>query len=170
LTNIDRRADARRRNHQNGIRGVANEECRRIKRLRDWAEKAFKKAVVLPVSICVPIEFEFTLQSIGLFDALPAWNEATVGTFEERKAKLADPARRPPLRADMNRGRLASRVEVEKRSGDVEAGQISMFRWNETFIDEVYLEKNKHLERPHGRRGGQRVGQTPGRRSPRPGG
>jgi N-acyl-D-aspartate/D-glutamate deacylase len=112
----------------------------------DWTEKAYKKAVVLPVSICVPIEFEFTLENIGLFDALPAWNEATVGTREERKAKLADPARRPALRADMDRGRLAPRVEVEKRSGDGEAGQISMFRWNETYIDDVHLEKNKHFE------------------------
>ena len=40
---------------------------------------------------------------------------------------------------------MAPRAEVDKRSGDGEAGQISMFRWNETFIDEVYLEKNKHL-------------------------
>jgi N-acyl-D-amino-acid deacylase len=114
----------------------------------DWTEKAFKQAVVLPVSICVPVEFEFTLQTIGLFDNLPAWNEATVGTLEERKAKLADPARRPKLRADMDRARSVqpSRDEIEKRRSDGEAGQIAMFRWDETFIDDVHLEKNKHLE------------------------
>ena len=111
-----------------------------------WAEKAYKQAVVLPVNICLPIEFEFTLQSIGLFDNLPAWNEATIGTLEERKAKLADPNRRPKLRADMDRARSVLPQAGDGRRGDGEAGQIQMFRWNETFVDDVHLEKNKHLK------------------------
>jgi N-acyl-D-aspartate/D-glutamate deacylase len=111
-----------------------------------WAEKAYKQAVVLPVNICLPIEFEFTLESIGLFDNLPAWNEATVGTLEERKAKLADPGRRPNLRADMDRARSVLPQAGDGRRGDGEAGQIAMFRWNETLIDDVHLEKNKHLK------------------------
>jgi N-acyl-D-aspartate/D-glutamate deacylase len=111
-----------------------------------WAEKAYKQAVVLPVNICLPIEFEFTLESIGLFDNLPAWNEATVGTLEERKAKLADPGRRPKLRADMDRARSVLPQAGEGRRGDGEAGQIQMFRWNETFIDDVHLEKNKNFK------------------------
>jgi N-acyl-D-amino-acid deacylase len=111
-----------------------------------WAEKAYKQAVVLPVNICLPIEFEFTLQSIGLFDNLPAWNEATVGTLEERKAKLADPDRRPKLRADMDRARSVLPQAGDGRRGDGEAGQIQMFRWNETLIDDVHLEKNKHFK------------------------
>jgi N-acyl-D-amino-acid deacylase len=111
-----------------------------------WAEQAYKQAVVLPVNICLPIEFEFTLQSIGLFDNLPAWNEATVGTLEERKAKLADPNRRPKLRADMDRARSVLPQAGDGRRGDGEAGQIQMFRWNETFIDDVHLEKNMNLK------------------------
>jgi N-acyl-D-amino-acid deacylase len=112
----------------------------------DWAEKAYKQAVVLPVNICLPIEFEFTLQSIGLFDNLPAWNEATIGTLEERKAKLADPGRRPKLRADMDRARSVLPPREGEGRTDGEAGQIQMFRWNETLIDDVHLEKNKHLK------------------------
>jgi len=107
----------------------------------EWAEKAYKEAVVLPVNICVPIEFEFTLETIGLFDNLPAWNEATVGSLEERKAKLADPARRSKLIADMDRAR-----SVLPSRGDGEAGQVSMFRWDETFVDDIHLEKNKKLK------------------------
>jgi len=107
----------------------------------DWAEKAYKEAVVLPVNICVPIEFEFTMETIGLFDNLPAWNEATVGSLDERKAKLADPARRPKLIADMDRAR-----SVLPSRGDGEAGQVSMFRWDETFVDDIHLEKNKKLK------------------------
>ena len=68
------------------------------RRQLDWNEKAYREAVVLPVDICLPIEFELTFETMGLFDQLPAWNEATIGTLAERKAKLADPARRPALR------------------------------------------------------------------------
>jgi N-acyl-D-aspartate/D-glutamate deacylase len=107
-----------------------------------WAEKANKQAPVLPVNICLPVEFEFTLESIGLFDNLPAWNEATVGTLAERKVKLADPSRREKLRADMDRARSV----LPTREGDGEAGQISMFRWNETIVDDIHLEKNKSLK------------------------
>ncbi|HKA55865.1 MAG TPA: amidohydrolase family protein, partial [Candidatus Binatia bacterium] len=98
------------------------------RRQLDWNEKAYREAVVLPVDICLPIEFELTFETVGLFDQFPAWNEATVGTLEERKAKLADPARRPGLQRDMDRARLTG----TRRGDDGEAGQVSMFRWNET--------------------------------------
>jgi N-acyl-D-aspartate/D-glutamate deacylase len=107
-----------------------------------WTEEVYREAVVLPIDICVPIEREFTLETMGLFDVLPAWNEATVGTLEERKAKLADPARRPALRKDMERGRR----RMPGTESDGEQGQVSMIKWDTTFIDEVQLEKNKPLQ------------------------
>jgi len=42
--------------------------------------------------------FAFTFVDWNLFDECPAWREATIGTREERLAKLADPERRPALR------------------------------------------------------------------------
>ena len=42
--------------------------------------------------------YSFTFEDWNLFDECPAWREATVGTREERLAKLADPERRPALR------------------------------------------------------------------------
>ena len=97
------------------------------KRLLEWNEKAFREAVIFPVNICVPIEFEFTMETIGLFDQLPAWNAATIGTFEERKAKLGDPMRRAALRMNLQRpfGRLPGLrrdcevvVHVDRRDAD----------------------------------------------------
>ena len=107
-----------------------------------WTEKAYKEAPVLAVNICMPIEFEFTMETIGLFDQLPAWNEATVGTLEERKAKLADPARRPALKRDMEKAPTL----MPGTSPDGEQGQVRMFRWDETFVDDVHLAKNKSLK------------------------
>jgi N-acyl-D-amino-acid deacylase len=43
--------------------------------------------------------FEFTLEDWNLYDGDPAWREATLGSVEERLERLADPARRPGLRA-----------------------------------------------------------------------
>jgi N-acyl-D-amino-acid deacylase len=111
----------------------------------EWNEKAYREAVVLPVDICLPIEFEFKLETMGLFDQLPAWNEATVGTLEERKAKLTDPARRPALRRDMD-GSQRRTIAADMRRSDGEQGQVSMFKWDSTFIDDVHLEKNQHLK------------------------
>jgi N-acyl-D-amino-acid deacylase len=105
-----------------------------------WTEKACREATVLPVNICVPLDFEFTLDTIGLFDQLQSWKEATMGTVEERKAKLGDPARRDALKRDME-GRRRKRPE----GYDGEAGQVSMFRWDATFVAEVALEKNQGL-------------------------
>ncbi len=112
------------------------------RRQLDWTEKAYREAVVLPVDICLPIEREFTLETMGLFDQLPAWNEATVGTLEERKAKLADPARRQALRRDMDQGRRL----MLGQTADGEQGQVGMFKWDATVVDDVELEKNNHLK------------------------
>ena len=114
------------------------------RRQLDWTEKAYREAVVLPVDICLPVEFEFTLETIGLFDQLPAWNEATVGTLEERKAKLSDPARRPALKKDMQGGVMGRPRRRDRDDG--EAAQVSMFQWDQTFVDDVHLDKNTHLQ------------------------
>jgi N-acyl-D-aspartate/D-glutamate deacylase len=108
----------------------------------EWTEKANKEAPVFAVNICMPIEFEFTLETMGLFDQLPAWNEATVGTLEERRMKLGDPGRRAALKADME----AAPTVMPGTNPDGEQGQLRMFRWDETFIDDVHLEKNKSLK------------------------
>jgi N-acyl-D-aspartate/D-glutamate deacylase len=49
----------------------------------------------------VNVSQSFTLADYNLYDTMPSWLEATLGTKAERKAKLADPARRPALKADM---------------------------------------------------------------------
>ena len=43
--------------------------------------------------------FTFSFDEWNLFDEVACWCEATTGTVEERLRKLADPARRPALRA-----------------------------------------------------------------------
>ena len=106
----------------------------------EWTEKVYQEAVVLPINSCLPTDFQFTMESIGLFDRLPAWNKATIGSLEERKAKLADPGRRIALKGDADRKRRSVFGVA-----DGETVQISEFEWDTTFVDEVVLEKNRHL-------------------------
>lgn len=45
-----------------------------------------------------------TLEDWNLFDSVPAWREATVGTVEERKAKLSRPELRQSMREEYDKG------------------------------------------------------------------
>ena len=45
-----------------------------------------------------------TLEDWNLFDGIPAWKEATLGTVEERKAKLSKPELRKEMREDYDQG------------------------------------------------------------------
>jgi N-acyl-D-amino-acid deacylase len=45
--------------------------------------------------------FTFTMEEWNLFDDLLPWREVTTGSFAEKKAKMADPARRAALKANI---------------------------------------------------------------------
>lgn len=64
-----------------------------------WLEKCRKQGLkVYGQSQTAAVSFTFTFEDWNLFDEVDAWAEATVGTVEERRQKLADPARRAKLR------------------------------------------------------------------------
>jgi len=52
----------------------------------------------------VRIGITFTLEDWNLFDQSPAWREATLGTRQEKKAKLADPTIRRAMKAEYDSG------------------------------------------------------------------
>ena len=65
-----------------------------------WLDACRRRGVrVYGQGVTTTAAFTFTFEDWNLFDDDPAWVEATVGTVAERKRKLADPARRPWLRA-----------------------------------------------------------------------
>jgi N-acyl-D-aspartate/D-glutamate deacylase len=84
--------------------------------------------------------FVFTFEDWNLWDDMPAWKEATLGTVSERLAKLADPARRPDLRAQVPfavTGPIADIVVTGPRSQ--ETG-----RWLDHTIGQVAEALGKH--------------------------
>jgi N-acyl-D-aspartate/D-glutamate deacylase len=65
----------------------------------DWVESCRLRG--LPIygqAVTTDVGLAFTFEEWNLWDDMEAWREATLGTVEERMAKLADPARRPALR------------------------------------------------------------------------
>ena len=65
----------------------------------DWVESCRLRG--LPIygqAVTTDVGLAFTFEEWNLWDDMEAWREATLGTVEERLAKLADPARRQALR------------------------------------------------------------------------
>ena len=66
----------------------------------EWLAECRRKGVpVYGQGITDDGGYTFSLDEWNLFDERDAWREATVGTVEERLAKLSRSARRPDLRA-----------------------------------------------------------------------
>ena len=64
-----------------------------------WVDSCRERGIrVYGQGVTTTAAFTFTFEDWNLFDDNADWVEATVGTTAERKAKLADPARRPKLR------------------------------------------------------------------------
>ena len=67
-----------------------------------WLKSCRERGIrVVGQGLTTDAGFTFTFEDWNLFDDQQAWCEATTGTHAERLAKLADPARRPALRANL---------------------------------------------------------------------
>ncbi len=72
------------------------------RRVLEWLHSCRERGIrVVGQGLTTDAGFSFTFENWNLFDDSEAWREATIGTLEERKAKLADPARRQALKDQM---------------------------------------------------------------------
>jgi N-acyl-D-aspartate/D-glutamate deacylase len=70
-----------------------------------WLAEANKKGTrVFGQAVTARAPNRLTFENWNLFDDSPAWREATTGTIEEKKAKLADPRIRAALREEYDAG------------------------------------------------------------------
>jgi N-acyl-D-aspartate/D-glutamate deacylase len=71
----------------------------------DWVNAANERgARVFGQAVTARAPVRMTLEDWNLFDSVPAWKEATLGTTEERKAKLSKPELRKEMREDYDHG------------------------------------------------------------------
>jgi N-acyl-D-amino-acid deacylase len=72
------------------------------RRAIEWLERCRERGIpVYGQGVTTDAGFTFTFEDWNLYDDSDAWMEATTGTFEERLAKLGDPARRQGLRDNL---------------------------------------------------------------------
>jgi len=87
-------------------------------------------------------DFRFTFEEWNLFDNVPAWREATLGTLEERKRKLADPALRKGMREEYDRTKqpkvlgdmaefIAAKVNSEELKANYEGQSVAQIAEHE---------------------------------------
>jgi len=70
-----------------------------------WVAEANARGTrVFGQSVTARAPVRMTLEDWNLFDSVPAWREATVGTLEEKKAKLSKPELRKSMREDYDQG------------------------------------------------------------------
>jgi N-acyl-D-amino-acid deacylase len=67
-----------------------------------WLNRCHERGIrVYGQGLTTDAGYGFTFEDWNLWDERPAWREATLGTVEEKLAKLADPARRAALKSQM---------------------------------------------------------------------
>ncbi len=72
----------------------------------DWLNEANARGNrVFGQAVTVKIGYELTLEHWNMFDTHELWRDLTLGTPEERMAKMGDPERRPALRAEYDEGK-----------------------------------------------------------------
>lgn len=71
----------------------------------NWVEAANARGVrVFGQALTARAPVRMTLEDWNLFDSIEAWKECTLGTVEERKAKMSRPELRAAMRADYDAG------------------------------------------------------------------
>lgn len=71
----------------------------------NWVEAANSRGVrVFGQAVTARAPVRMTLEDWNLFDSIPSWKDATLGTVEERKAKMSRPELRAEMRADYDAG------------------------------------------------------------------
>ena len=128
---------------------VANDRFPEVHRaqLQQIAELNAKGIRVFGQGLTTRMPARMTLEDWNLFDDSPAWREATVGTVEERKAKLSDPSTRQALRKDFDNpkssdfifGELPRFIARKVRRADLKA------RYEGLSIEQIAEREHKHV-------------------------
>ena len=113
-----------------------------------WLEQCNRKGLrIYGQGLTVPNYLEFTFEDWNLYDASPNWREATIGSLEERKGKMADPELRARLKAEYDEGSDPGLVLVGPLPSLTVAavGSGELQRYEGLTIGEIAQQEGKHL-------------------------
>jgi N-acyl-D-aspartate/D-glutamate deacylase len=94
---------------------------------------------------------EFTFEDYNLLDTIPCWKEALLGTVDEKRTKLADPARRTAMKEIheargglFGAGYVLNEITVNWISSDAPNAQEIKERYEGFTIGEIATREGKH--------------------------
>ena len=113
----------------------------------EWINECNEKGLrVIAQGANVRIFFHFTMDLWNLYDASPAWRHAAAGSYEEKLAKMADPALRPQLREEEP---LLGAIGDEARPGALTVtatpGHPELEKYIGKKISQIAEEEGKHI-------------------------
>jgi N-acyl-D-aspartate/D-glutamate deacylase len=90
-----------------------------------------------------------TLEDWNLFDSIPAWKDATLGTTEERKAKLSRPELRASMRDDYDKGGMETLNivfgEFDKFIARKVHNRDLKLKYEGMSVQQIAQQENKHV-------------------------
>ena len=91
--------------------------------------------------------FELTFEDWNLFDESPAWREVTLGTREERKAKMQDPEMRKKLREEWDTGTRPTRAVAGSVGSLIveETARPEFEHYAGLTVQDIAEKENKHV-------------------------
>jgi N-acyl-D-aspartate/D-glutamate deacylase len=118
-----------------------------VQREMAWVRRANEKGLrIIGQGVNTRSWFDFTLELWNLYDSSPAWKLATLGSIEERMAKMADPDLRAQMRAEEKMiitGAGPEQVPPSCTVVDV-AGHAELEKYVGRTIAEIARSENKH--------------------------
>jgi N-acyl-D-aspartate/D-glutamate deacylase len=111
----------------------------------EWLERANQNGLrIFAQAVTTEVSHEFTLEDWNLYDNSPLWMDLTMGSYSEKKAKMADPARRAALRGEYDRGEAPTAGGLLEK--DNKQASFRMATIAESIIEIVKDAKYKDLE------------------------
>ena len=133
-------------NQHGGMRISHGDALRRLAELNE--EEGLR---VFAQALTTNFASEFTFEDYNLADAIPCWREATVGTVEEKRMKLADPVRRQAMKEIheergglFGAGYVLADIKVHWISSDVPGAQQLKETYEGYTIGEIAAREGKH--------------------------
>src|SRR6266478_6499895 len=116
----------------------------------NWLREANAKGLrIFGQAVTARAPVRMTLEDWNLFDSVPAWREATLGSTEERKMKLRNPAIRQSMREEYDKGGMETLALIFGELPKWIARKVHRTdlkdRYEGLSIDQIAERENKHL-------------------------
>merc|ERR1719171_3323836 len=119
----------------------------------NWMKEANEKKGlrIYGQAVTQDLDLTFTFENWNMFDDSPHWRKVTLGSPQERAAKMRDPENRKALIAEFDQGKgpIGSQFSTSGAAGDmlimVRAKKESLRQYENMFLKEIAEKRGQHI-------------------------